>query len=231
MSILPDIKTTTRFPNGISTDILGGNLGDSVLPDPSKMHTYFNDFDYYDDNNWEFEVVGTPSRALIDADGGVFRAQTSNAPGDETSQLLKGQSFRFVSGKNFVFKTKMSITTLNGGSYLLGLSTDNSPFATIRDAAVFSMFEGDIDFVLSKDNSRTIVNVGTYEANEFLTLGYQYNSKGNMSVYINDEVVANVVTNNLPDDVDLSPFISAVKSSTPVPKAIDVDYLYVASER
>jgi len=53
-------RDVTRFPNGISTraetDILNG-LGFS---DPTKYHTYFEDFDYYNAANWTVTETQMP---------------------------------------------------------------------------------------------------------------------------------------------------------------------------
>ena len=44
--------TPTRFNNGITNNAKGEILDQLIQLDPTTLHTYFEDFDYYNSTDW-----------------------------------------------------------------------------------------------------------------------------------------------------------------------------------
>ena len=55
----------TRFPNGVTTAAKGDALGDSLYPDPSLMHVFFDDFNFFDSNQWTKPPGGATNGTLL----------------------------------------------------------------------------------------------------------------------------------------------------------------------
>ncbi len=92
--------TTSNFENGISTDKKGKNLGAFILPDFTKAHTYFKDFDDYLASEWvvtETQVGAT--QAIANADGGILELVNSAADDDLNSIQKANETYTFESGK------------------------------------------------------------------------------------------------------------------------------------
>ena len=76
----------TRFGGGVTTALDTEPLGEFVLPDMTKAHVYFEDFDYYVAANWTVTVIeagaGSAAQALTDLDGGNLLLTNDNAISD-----------------------------------------------------------------------------------------------------------------------------------------------------
>ena len=81
---------TTHFTSGV-TNVVRGTLGKIKQPDPTKYHTYFNDFDVYTSGDWTVTTTeagsGSATEAIIDGDGGLLAL--TNAAGDDDNDFLQ----------------------------------------------------------------------------------------------------------------------------------------------
>jgi len=94
--------TTSRFPFGITNTIKTETLGMFGIPDPTKFHTFFDDFDRYVAGDWTLTSIGTTgTAALADGDGGLLLLTDTAAdnadsrsesvqPGHATDTLMPG---------------------------------------------------------------------------------------------------------------------------------------------
>src|SRR5688500_1063539 len=95
--------TPARFPSGVTTVESTDPLGQFGLPDPTKWHTYFNDFDTFVAGDWTITTTeagaGSATEALTDADGGVLLVTNDAADNDADFFQKVGESFLLASGK------------------------------------------------------------------------------------------------------------------------------------
>jgi hypothetical protein len=223
---------TTRFPNGISTDDQGCILGDSLLPDPTKMHTYFEDFDTYTAADWTVTKVGAATEALADEDGGVLLV-TNDVNDDDSSFSQKvGESFLFESEKKAYFKARFKVSDAIQSDLIVGLQiTDTTPL-DVTDGVFFASSDESSALTLEveKDDVSTSTQVATLSDDTYITVGFFYDGEGNISVYSDNVKVGNSVVTNLPDDEVLTVSFG-IQNGEAASKTLSVDYIFVAKER
>lgn len=95
----------TRYPNGVTNVAKTDPLGMFGMPDPTKWHVYFNDFDQDIPSDWTETATsagtGTSAAAVTDADGGVLRITTAANEDDGLFIESPGESFLIEAGKSF----------------------------------------------------------------------------------------------------------------------------------
>jgi len=113
----------TRFPTGL-TNTKNKPLSECIVLDPTTVHTYFNDFDdvaafnsVTDTASWDIDVVGAGSIALADGDGGRLLITNAGADNDRIFAYKKGESFKFVAGKELWFKAKFKVSSATYHGY------------------------------------------------------------------------------------------------------------------
>src|SRR5688572_27558300 len=97
------MASPVRFSNGVTNVPADDPLGNMGLPDPTKWHTYFNDFDTFVVADWTITTTeagaGSATEALTDADGGVLLITNDAADNDADFFQKVGESFLLAAGK------------------------------------------------------------------------------------------------------------------------------------
>ena len=225
----------TRFPNGVGTSAFKKNLGEFGMPDPTKWHTYFNDFDAFAAADWTETEVGTASApAIIDADGGVLRAVTGALANDSDFFQKVGESFLFEAGKQLIFKARIRTNSAILSEIVMGLQiTDTTP-AAVSDGVFFikpTHNDPDFNFLVEKNGTATTVpDVATIVNDTWLELGFHYDGKSTITVFVNDAQAGKAAVTNLPDDEEMT-ISFGVQNGSAAARQMDVDYIFVAKER
>jgi len=233
----------TNFPNGISTNRKGNPLETFGMPDPTKWHVYFNDFDGYVAADWTVTNVGTtPTQALTDIDGGGLLL-TCAATDDSSTQLQKvGESFLLAAGKRAFFKTRFKISDATQSDFLVGLAVTDTTLmgavsgAGVTDGIFFNKDDGDalVDVQCQKDattGQTRGVGIHTVVADTFLTLSWAYDGAGNVRYFVNDVQKGTLDGSStyLPDTELTVSF--AIQNGEAVAKTMTMDYIFAAIER
>lgn len=228
--------STTRFVGGVtnakSTDTMGlmGQL------DPTKFHTYFNDFDTVVAGDWTVTKVGTGTNALTAGDGGLLLLTNTAAAPDSIAYQLTPASFTFTAGKQMFFKIGFQISDAVQSRVQAGLIiTDTTP-EDATDGIYFLKPDetANIGVFVRKDattGSLSNTNVGTLVANTMTNWGFAYDGKETVTFYVNDRAVGSlpITSVNAPDtNLCLSFFIG---NGEAVAKTMTVDYVFAAKER
>ena len=235
------MPTPTRFNNGISTNRKHQPLGEFGLPDPTKWHVFWDDFDNFEADQWVITRVGTtPTEATESADGGILlltmaatddSASSLQWSGDDASAVV--ETFKFISGKRLFFKTRLKVSDATQSDFAVGLQiTDTTPLA-VSDGVYFRKDDGDalLDFVVIKNSTATTqTGVHTVVDDTYLTMAFAYDGKSEIKVYVNDAQVASSVTTNLVDDEELAISLH-MQNGEAVSKLMRVDYIFCAKER
>jgi len=230
---------TSRFTNGVTNNTKENILGQLIDTDPTRLHTYFNDFDTYVAADWTVtETQAGATQALTDADGGVLLLTNSAADDDLVALNKVGESFLMESGKKAFFKARFKVSDATQSDFVVGLQiTDTTPL-DVTDGIFFQKDDGDtnLDFHVEKDNSATSASaIATVADDTYITVAFYYNGVDEVlyaasTSSTNPTVLGSLATTNLPDDEELTISI-ALQNGEASAKTMSVDYVYAAKER
>lgn len=229
--------STTRFPSGVTNVEKAANTGMMGQPDPTKFHTYFNDFDTYVAGDWTITTTeagaGSATEALTDADGGVLLITNDNADNDADFFQKNGESFSLESGKKLWFKAKFKVSDATQSDFVMGLQiTDTTPL-DVTDGIFFQKDDGDtnLDFYVEKDNTATsAAAISTVADDTYVTVGFYYNGSDEVQYFVDDVKLGTLATTNLPDDEVLT-ISFGIQNGEAAAKTMSVDYILAVKER
>ena len=137
----------THFRSGVSNTSPGDPLYKFGMLDPTKWHTYFNDFDTFAAADWTITTTeggaGDATEALTNADGGRLLITNDDADDDRDFFQKVGESFKFATGKRLFFKALFQVSDATQSDFVMGLQiTDTTPLA-VTDGVYFRKDDGD----------------------------------------------------------------------------------------
>lgn len=236
------MASPTRFPGGVTNATRTGNLKMFGAMDPTKYHTWFDDFDNFETDQWITTRVGvTPTEAISNADGG--RLLLTMAATDDSSDSLQWsgddaaatvETWKFASGKKLWFKSRLQVSDVTQSDFVMGLQiTDTTPLA-VSDGVFFRKDDGDalLDCVVTKGSviTTTALANGLIANATDVDLGFYYNGKDAVEFYVNDILRASLATTNLPNTEELT-ISFHMQNGEAVSKTMSIDYIFVAKER
>ena len=222
--------------NVIETNI----LSDLPQPDPTRFHTYLEDFDYYTAADWTVTTTAsiTATQALTSADGGVLLLQFTTTNDDAIIALQKvGNDFLMESGKTFFFKTRLAISSISA-DFVAGLQiTDTTPQG-VSDGAYFykSSAAATVDFIIRRNATTGTTSAAaftTVSADSYVTLSFYYDGASTVWYGAYDQVMGSLnVDASLPDALLTPSFaiISGGSANVSAP-SLSMDFMYAAKER
>ncbi len=224
-----------RFTDGVGTKSAGTATGMLGMPDPTKYHTYFEDFDYYTAGDWTVTNSGTATEALTDEDGGVLLLTHDATTDDNTCFLQKpGESFTFESGKKLWYKARFKHSDATQSDILFGLVvTDTTPL-TNANGVYFQKDDGDalIDFHVTEDSTTSsLTGIGTLVDATYIVLGFYYDGVSKIYVYVNDTEVGQVTTTTTMPTTELKISFATQTGDAVGTKTMSVDYVFACKER
>lgn len=225
---------TTRFPNGVTNvgeDSLFAAMGQLA---PTKFHTFWEDFDYYNASNWTVtETQAGATQALTDGDGGLLLLTNTAADDDLVSLQKVGESYRFASGKKLFFEARFKVSDATQSDVVIGLQITDSTPLDVTDGVFFIKVDGSTAVGLrveKNDTATATANVATLANDTFIRLGFYYDGVSKIEYYVDGVLRGASVTTNLPDDEDLTPTF-AIQNGEAVAKTMTIDYIFIAEER
>jgi hypothetical protein len=229
--------TTTRFNHGVTNVAKTSNTGLMGQPDPTKFHTYMEDFDRYAAAEWTITTTeagaGSATEALANVDGGVLLVTNDDADDDADFLQKVGESFLFATNKKLFFKARFKVSDATQSDVVIGLQiTDTTPLA-VSDGVYFLKADGaaTVDCLVMKDSTATTESsVATLVDDTFIVLGFAYNGSDEVEVFADDVKVATMVTDNLPDDEELT-ISFGIQNGEAAAKTMSVDYIMAVKER
>jgi len=228
---------TTRFKNGVTTAIKGQPMGEFILPDMTKAHVYFEDFDYYNASDWTITTTeagaGSATEALGDEDGGTLVITNDDADNDADFFNKVGESFLFASGKKLWFEARFKVSDATQSDFVMGLQiTDTTPL-DVTDGVFFTKADGSTaaSLVVEKNNTATTTaSVATIADDTYVRLSYFYDGDANIYYYVDGVLQGSSVTTNLPDDEALT-ISFGIQNGEAAAKVMTIDYIVAAKER
>lgn len=237
----------TRFPYGVSTAKESEPFGILGLPDPTKYHTYFNDFDKYDAADWTITTTeagaGSASEALGNAAGGVLVVTNDAADNDADFFNKVGESFKFSATKRLVFAAKFKVSDATQSDVVIGLQiTDTTPLA-VTDGIYFQKDDGDthLDFHVTKNStSKSLTDFAELADDTMVELAFVYEGEARTdgaTTYYDFKVFKDGVqvgtasaSAEAPDDEELT-ISFGIQNGEAVSKVLTLDYIFAAQER
>lgn len=214
------------------------------MPDPTKYHIFFDDFDDYEAAQWIISTTeagtGAAAEAVSSADGGILVLTNDDADNDCDFLQWSGvdaagaiEAFKFEAGKKLFFKSRFKVSSATQSDVVMGLQiTDTSPL----DASdgVFFLKADDAKTMVAKvvkASAATISSaIATLADDTYLTAAFYYDGKSEVQVFIDDVKVATLPVINLPDSQTLTVSFG-VQNGSAGAKTMSVDYIFVAKER
>lgn len=230
----------THF-SGVTNVAEGTTLGSLVFPDPTRCHTWFDDFDDYVAGDWTITETGTGTRAVGNLDGGIL--VITNAAADNDANFLQWsgvtsaatvETFKWEAGKSMWFKARMKVSDATQSDLVFGLQiTDTTPLA-VSDGFYFQKDDGSavLTFYATKNSTSSTVTTATLANDTYFTAGFWWNPDlGVMSVYYNDVIVGSLTTTtNFCDDEELT-ISFGIQNGEAVAKILSLDYIFVSKDR
>ena len=207
------MASPTRFPAGVSTQAVGSTLGQFPLPDPTDISVDFEDFFQYVANDWT--VTNTTSYqtiGLVTGNGGII--STTGGASSVTGNIgaIQANPLNFNIATNTIvaaapptqqawFYTAFKATTAINDQLLTGVAASIAAL-TPTDGIYFNKAAAStaITFVVRKGSASLAATDCKVSDNDFVSnvnntfikLGWYYDGRGNIDVFVNDAKVCSV---------------------------------------
>lgn len=228
--------STTRFPSGVSNAAIGSALSDMGQMDPTKLHSFFTDFDTYVAADWIVTEVGTATQALAAGDGGLLLVTNSAGIADSSFQQNLVASFLMEAGKRAFFKARLKVSDVTQSILQLGLIIADATPLDATDGIYMMKDDGDafLDAYVRKNattGSTSATAIATLVNDTYFTCGFAYDGKETVGFFVNDVRVASLSATSdfLPDAALAVSF--GLQNGEAVAKNMTVDYMFAAKER
>jgi|SRR5688572_5181078 len=226
--------TSTNFPDGVTNVLEYKAFGQCVIPSPSRVHTFLEDFNTYiaSATQWVETVVGTDTTGVIDGAGGILSIANDTNDNDHVYAQWVAEICAFVAGKQSWFATRFQIDVATESDLFIGLYvTDTDPIGAITDGVYLHKADGSttLNLVVVNGSTATTTAITTVAADTWYVVGLHYNGSDKIDIYLNDDRVASSVTTNLPPD-DLKPSFAVQNGDAAAVTAL-IDYIFWVTER
>lgn len=228
----------TRFPNGVNNSQLDKIFSSMPFLDPTKFHSYDDDFDQYVAADWTVtETQAGATQALTAGDGGQL-SLVNTAADDDVNQIQKlPAAFLPVIGKRLFMQCRFSVSDLVQSDVAVGLinaSADATVLANSVDGLFFLKADGanSVSVYSRQDNTTGSVTavVGALVAG-FNDLALYYNGGDRVYYALNGTVLGYLTVAAATFPNAITTVTASLKNGEAAAKTLIVDRLYVALER
>lgn len=228
----------TRFPSGVNNSQLDKIFSSMPFLDPTKFHTYDDDFDQYVAGDWTVtETQAGATQALTAGDGGQL-SLVNSAADDDVNQIQKlPAAFLPVIGKRLFMLCRFSVSDLTQSDVAIGLinaSADATVLANSVDGIFFLKADGatSVSIYSRQDNTTGSVTavVGALVAG-FNDLAAYYDGGDRVYYSLNGAMVGALTVAAATFPNAITTITASLKNGEAAAKTLIVDRLYVAQER
>jgi len=237
--------TTSNFPNGATNVADSVSLGSYVAQDPTKVHSWFDDFDTFSattgttgGSEWLLTAAAAADTAAIeDADGGILLLTTDTATADTVYLQWEGfqptpvESWTFTTGTPMWFKCRLKLAVAAGAALICGLAvTDSSPLDA-SDGIYFLKAAGSatMSLVVIASSTATTTTAKTMVDDTYTNLAWYYDGTDGIDIFVDEVKVARSVITNAPS-TELAVTLG-IKNNNATPRTARIDYIFVAKRR
>ena len=234
----------TRFPNGITNVAVGDIFNELPHPDPTKYHTFFDDFDKYVAADWSYSEVGAGGAAsLAGGFGGILLLTCDAADNDYVTLQTQVATFTCTYGKKMFFKARFKLNEVIQSDFIVGLTNFGSPQVRATDLAVsldgifFLKPDGaaTVDVYYRKDNatgSSKGTAIATLVDDTYIVLAFYHDGVDRLYYAVDGTVTGYIdASTTFMPNADVAVTVGVQQGEITNVKTAKVDYIYVAQER
>lgn len=226
------MATPVRYPSGVSTVSPQKFLADLIVPSPTSVHQYFNDFDTYAAGDWTV-TASTGTAALTAGNNGDITLTTAATASDIQHILKNPAAFQITPGYRAHFGVNITSADVTAPGFIFGLQSGGTAFAP-TDGVYFTKAEGatTLSLVLNKGGTATTLATGiALSASTATQIGFEYDGRPTPTLYVyanGIRVVSLTDFTNL-TTANLAPAVG-IQTATAAAKSLVVDYILAVSE-
>jgi hypothetical protein len=227
----------SHFPSGITDDRTSVHYDFPAL-NPSRVYGISQNGDEYLAGNYTVTTTGSGTATIVSGKGGLLTLTNGASNGDNIFLQWKGgnattvESFLFEANKRLVFKSRFKVDNVTNSRIVIGLqSTDTTPLS-VSDGVYFirSSSTASFSLVLAKAGTlTTIASIGTMVNDTFIELGFYYNGKNKIEIFVNGvkTTTATDLTNLPIVPLTLS---FGVQNGSGVSRVMSINYIHAHGE-
>lgn len=219
----------TNFDNGLNNRNAGDLFGSMAQLDPSRFHTFMEDFDEFIAAQWT--LVTTGATAQIAADGGVLQLTTGAVATNEESMIKVPDNFDITQPRPTYFRAKIEVDEATECNINVGLA--DSAALVPNNCIQFRKDTSDLDLdVLLRSGSADIdvaLAVAAIADATSFTVEFYWDGQDRIYYGANGTPLGFLDASTLPVG-PLAPTISVFAGGAGA-VALDLDYLFAATER
>ena len=241
-----------RSINGITNVKPSATMGQLIIPDPTSVHVFMEDFHKFNPGDWVTTRTETPSTAgtavtagaetITDATGGVLQVTLAGGDNDSAFFQWKGydhvttasEIFTLESGKKLWMRSRQKISNSGDSDFIVGLqSADTTPLTSPVDNLIFKSDDDDdfLDFQVYKASVASLndVAVATIADDTWFTSGAYWDGVDTLEYFYNNSAVGKSESITQPTAA-MSP-IFGLRNGSAAARILSIDFLCVIKER
>ncbi len=226
----------TNLPGGISNRNSSEMFGSMGQLDPTKYHTFFDDFDAPVIISSELAGYNDTTAGTVVANDTIVGGAIAIASGgtDTNVAIIQpvNQGFNIVAGKRVYFRCKLQAADVADNDVLCGLMDDIGDI-TPNDGIFFLMADlaATVDIIVRSGNSEVVTkaDIKTMVAATQTTFEFYFDGLDRLYYGVDGAIIGFLTVDTLPTGV-LAPTVGVISGDTGA-KVILVDYLFAAQER
>lgn len=219
----------TNFENGLNNRNAAALFGSMAQLDPSRFHSYMEDFDEFIAAQWT--LVTTGATAQIAADGGVLQLTTGAVATNEESMIKVPDNFDITQPRPTYFRAKIEVDEATECNINVGLA--DSAALVPNNCIQFRKDTSDLDLdVLLRSGSADIdvaLAVASIADATSFTVEFYWDGQDRIYFGANGTPLGFLDASTLPVG-PLAPTVSVFAGGSGA-VALDLDYLFAATER
>jgi hypothetical protein len=219
----------TNFENGLNNRNASSLFGSMAQLDPSRFHTFMEDFDEFVAAQWT--LVTTGATAQIAADGGVLQLTTGAVATNEESMIKVPDNFDITQPRPTYFRAKIEVDEATECNINVGLA--DSAALVPNNCIQFRKDTSDLDLdVLLRSGSADIdvaLAVASIANATSFTVEFYWDGQDRIYYGANGTPLGFLDASTLPVG-PLAPTLSVFAGASGA-VALDLDYLFAATER
>jgi hypothetical protein len=172
-----------------------------VMPDPTKIHMAWDDFNNYLATDWIETAVGASTATMTDGDGGHLTLTTAALENDGIWLQQPVETFTLEVGKKVWLKCRLSVGDAIQSDWVFGLHTTSTTPQTATERFLFESVDGSAAVYFNIDDNTTDVDSGTVVTmtdDTFVTLAAYYDGKDTVWLYADGVGAGKMTSLSLP---------------------------------
>jgi len=234
---MADQFAVTRFPSGLTNVAENDIFSFLPEPDPTKLHTFFDDFNSFVAADWIATETGggAATQALVAGNGGLL-ALVNTAGNNDLNSIQKTPALiAFTAAKASYFKARVKVDDATNAAFVVGVQIVDTTPLDVTDGIYFlkPAASTTVSIVARKDASPNTLTatVGTVANDTFADLAWAYDGNGKLLFAFNGVIVgALTVTDVLPDATNCTITV-AVSNGTAAARTLTADFVMFKQER